>query len=396
MLMSCKFYALLIKIRIGVLLLKKTLLAIIASVLASGGVLAQSECVELEGTPPGLYVFTDEGRTLLLQDDEILEMGPGEAGFADQSGLQCIERIPQFMDWPCATDAAKSRRFNTYSIEDLESENQPLEIVRRYFEIPEVIEPIPNWIEGEYHMKLDRDQILQFQSEEHWYLTDPDRDLMDDKRPKTLLIPLYLGINQVTVDKAHYRALAAHYGNEPIPVVFGFNDSNVVPISYFGENVSLEEILKANQERSIVIDDVPMWELGDHNIQPSIEEMRTFFDIPNVEDIPVERRAALEFDLEANGFSKKPIFISLLSSSGSMVVDQPERVAVAAAMGMSKIPVYMTIVQPDIPLQRCGPGIPAGFNNVSISGESTPPGGAALPAGSAVVPPPTEPPASGS
>jgi hypothetical protein len=124
--------------------------------------------------------------------------------------------------------------------------------------------------------------------------------------------------------------------------------------------------------------------------------MRTFFDIPNVEDIPAERRAALEFDLEANGFSKKPIFISLLSSSGSMVVDQPERVAVAAAMGMSKIPVHMTIVQPDILLQRCGPGRPAGFNNVSISGESTPQGGAALPAGSAVVPPPTEPGASDS
>ena len=66
----------------------------IASVLASGGALAQSECVELEGTPPGLYVLTDEGRTILLQDDELIEFGPGEAGFADQSGIQCIERIP--------------------------------------------------------------------------------------------------------------------------------------------------------------------------------------------------------------------------------------------------------------------------------------------------------------
>ena len=142
--------------------------------------MAQSECVELEGTPPGLYVLTDEGRTILLQDDEIIELGPGEAGFADQTGMKCIERIPQFMDWPCATDAAKSRRFATYTIEDLETDNPPLEIVQRYFDIPEVIEPIPNWVDGEYHMKLDRGQILQFQSEEYWYHTAPGVDLMEE------------------------------------------------------------------------------------------------------------------------------------------------------------------------------------------------------------------------
>ena len=74
-----------------------------------------------------------------------------------------------------------------------------------------------------------------------------------------------------------------------------------------------------------------------------------------------------------------------------MVVDQPQRVRVAAEMGMESVPGHVTIVQPDVLVQRCGPGTPAGFGNVSISGESTPPGGAVLPPGLGVTPPPTEP-----
>ena len=77
----------------------------------------------------------------------MVELGPGEAGFADETGVKCIQRIPQFMDWPCSTDAAKSRKFATYSIDDLTEDNKAREIVRRYFEVPEVIEPIPQ-LEG--------------------------------------------------------------------------------------------------------------------------------------------------------------------------------------------------------------------------------------------------------
>lgn len=373
----------------------KLLPLMIGSLLASGAVYAQNTCEELEGTPPGLYTTTDEGRTILIRDDQVIELGPGDAGFADESGVKCIQRIPQFMDWPCSTDAARSRKFATYSIEDLPDGNKPREIVQRYFEVPEVIEPIPRWKEGEYHLLLDENAILQFSSDEYWYHPASPDALRDVRRPKTLLIALYVGVNQVVIDQQHLRALKTEYGGANIPVVFEFNDSNVVPISYFGPNVSLEEVLKASNERGINIDSAPMWELGDYNIRPTVAEMREFFDIPALEDIPPERRQALEDDLEANGFNSKPVFVSILSGSDSMVVDQPQRVAVAASMGYETIPVHLTIVQPDVLVQRCGPGTPAGFSQTSISGETTPPGGAVLPPGG-VTPPPTEPEASGS
>ena len=366
---------------------RKLLPVLIACSLGTGSAIAQDACEELEGSPPGLYATTDEGRTFLVKDGEVVELGPGEAGFADETGVRCIQRTPQFLDWPCSTDAARSRMFRTYSVDELEGNNKALEIVQRYFEVPEVIEPIPRWKEGEYHLRMSVDDILQFRSEEYWYFTAPEREPLDKKRPKTLLIALYVGINQVVVDGPQLKALAEYYGSEDIPVVFDFNDSNVVPISYFGPNVSLEELLKANTDRGINIDQPPMWELGDHNIRPSVSEMETFFDIPALEDIPPERVEALRADLEQYGFSTKPIFVSIFSGSNTMVVDQPQRVRVAAEMGYNRIPVQATIIQSDIVVQRCGPGTPAGFGNVSISGESTPPGGAALPPASSGTPP---------
>ena len=378
-------------------LTQKLLPVLIGATLASANVYAQGQCEELEGTPPGLYATTEEGRTFLIKDGEVVELGPGDAGFADESGVKCIRKIPQFMDWPCSTDAARSRKFATYSIDELPADNPAREIVKRYFEIPEVIEPIPRWKEGEYHLLMDESDILQFSSDEYWYHPDSASALTNDKRPKTLQIALYVGINQVVIDQYHLKSLKEHYGDDPIPVVFTFNDSNVVPISYFGANVSLEEVLKANQERGINIAAVPMWELGDHNIRPSIAEMQKYFDIPALEDIPPAKRQALEADLEANGFSQKPIFISILTGSDNMVVDQPQRVAVAASMGMTNIPVSLTIVQPDVLVARCGPGTPTGLGEgFSISGETTPPGGATLPPGTPITPPPTEPEASDS
>jgi hypothetical protein len=377
--------------------IKKTLPVLIASVLAAGSVQAQSTCEELEGTPPGLYATTEEGRTFLIKDGQVVELGPGEAGFADETGVKCIQRIPQFMDWPCSTDAAKSRKFATYSIDELTDDNKAREIVRRYFEVPEVIEPIPNWKEGEYHLMMSENEILQFSSSEYWYHPNANRDIMDERRPKTLQIALFVGINQVVVDSVHLKALSKHYGGAEIPVVFTFNDSNMVPISYFGPNVSLEEVAKANSERGINIAPVPMWELGDYNIRPSMAEMQKYFDLPAIEDIPADRRAALEADLEANGFTRKPVFVSILGGSSNMVVDQPQRVAVAASMGMTSVPVSLTIIQPDILVARCGPGVPTGTDGASsISGDTTPEGGSALPPGTPVVPPPPEPEASDS
>ena len=71
--------------------LKRAVLpALIASALVSAGAQAQTaseDCPEIKGTPPGLYATTDSGRTFLIKDDQILELAPGQAAFADESRL---------------------------------------------------------------------------------------------------------------------------------------------------------------------------------------------------------------------------------------------------------------------------------------------------------------------
>jgi hypothetical protein len=374
-------------------LLRKSILpALIVSALASAAAFAQDEdSGEIKYAEPGLYTTTDEGHTFLIQEGEVLEMGPGAAGFAGKDGLRRLDSIPAGLNWPCSGLAAQSRKFATYSFTDLPDSDKAQEIVKRYFEIPEVIEPIPDWIDGEFHGKFSVNEILQFSSEEYWYHPNTDRPFMDKKRPKTLLIALFVGINQVIIDSHAFDALREIYGDDEIPVVFEFNDSNVVPISYFGENVSLEEVFAAFQERGIKIADVPMWWLGDFALTPTAAEFERYFDIPPLEDISAKKQAALREDLEKYGFTRKPIIVSVLAESETMVIDQPERLRIAFEMGFTHIPTSLNFVEPDTILAKCGPGTPTGSSGAAISGESTPVGGATIPPGSGVTPPPTDP-----
>ncbi len=370
---------------------KAILPALIASALTANAWAQNADCEELEGTPPGLYTTTEQGRTFLVQDDKVVEMGPGDAGFANEGTVKCIKKPPPFMGWPCTTQAAQARMFNTYAIDNLESGNPLAEIVQRYFDIPEVIAPIPNWLDGEYNGIFNYIDLIQFSSPEYWYLPNPDVPILSGKRPRSLLVSLYVGTNQVVLDNNMLDALREEMGSDDIPVTFVFNDTNTVPISYFGSNVSLEEISKAFDERGIKVAEVPMWWQGDFQLQPTIAEFDKFFDIPALEEISADTQAAIRADLEAFGFTRKTVIVSLFGGSGTMAVDQPQRIRVAASMGITRIPTTLNFVEEDVLYAACGPGTPAGAG--AVSGSTTPEetSGAIVPAGAPVAPPPAEP-----
>ena len=123
-----------------------------------------------------------------------------------------------------------------------------------------------------------------------------------------------------------------------------------------------------------------MWWLGDYHLTPAIVEFELLFDIPALEDISADKQATLKANLEKNGFTKKPIIVTLLAESETMVIDQPERVRMAVEAGYTHIPTAFSFVEPDAHLARCGPGTPIGFS-----------GAAAPPSGPSIVPPPPEP-----
>ncbi|MFC1690233.1 hypothetical protein ACFL07_11375 [Pseudomonadota bacterium] len=368
---------------------KAILPALITSILA-GNALAQDDCVELEGAPPGLYATTDEGRTFLIKDDKIVELGPGESGFADEGEVKCIKKPPAFLDWPCATQAAQSRMFNTYTIDEIESSNQLKEIVQRYFDVPEILTPIPNWIDGEYNAVFNYNDLIQFSSPEYWYTPNPDIPLLSGKRPRSLQVSLFVGTNWVVIDNYMIEALRKELDTNEIPVTFVFNDTNTVPISYFGDNASIEEIAKAFNERGIKLAEVPMWWQGDYQLKASIEEFEKFFDIPALEEISTDKQAALKADLEAHGFTRKSIIVSLFAESNAMAVDQAERIRVAASIGIKNIPTTFNFIEEDVLVARCGPGTPTGSGS-GVSGSTTPVSSATVPPDAPIAPPPTEP-----
>ena len=274
--------------------------------------------------------------------------------------------------------------------------NQLKEIVQRYFDIPEVLAPIPTYVDGEYNAVFNYNDLIQFSSPEYWYFPNPDKPILSGKRPKTLLVSLFVGTNQVVLDNNMIDVLRKELGSNELPVAFVFNDSNTVPVSYFGDNVSIEEIQKAFFERGIKLAEVPIWWQGDYQLLPTIEEFEKFFDIPALEDIDADKQAALKADLEAFGFTRKTIIVSMFAESGGMAVDQPERIRVAASIGIDRIPTTFSFVEEDVLLARCGPGTPISGASVSgsttpVSGATVPPGVAAIPPDSPVVPPPPDP-----
>jgi hypothetical protein len=369
--------------------------AVIAAILASPSIQSQEEeSPEAPAVENGMYTVTDEGKTYVIQGGEVLELDQGEAAFVREGELRRIDYVPEFMEWPCTSVAANARKFATYSMDELKEPNPMKEVVRRYFEIPEVIEPIPNWIDGEFHGTFNANDIIQFNSPEYWYLPDPNKPIMAPKRPTALLISLYVGTSQIVPDSHVFDALVEMHGWDQIPVVFKFNDSNVVPISYFGPNVSLEELFKAFMERRIKPAEVPMWPLGDHHLSTTIEEFEKFFEIPTLDEIDPGRLSKLQADLEANGFSRKPVFVTVLAESGPMIVDDEQRIRAAQALGIERIPTVVFFIEPDSHLAGCGPGIPIGSSGVT--GATTPIGGATVPPTSGVTPPPPEPEASDS
>jgi hypothetical protein len=375
---------------------KSLLPLLIASALATTAAQAQEEEAQAgqKGVAPGLYIATDEGTVILEQWDETLEIDQGQAGFADETGLKRVDTVPSFMDWPCATDIANSRKFTTYTIDDLPEKYRVREIVERYFTIPEVIEPIPSWKDGEYHMVVNADELVQYSSAEYWYQIDKSKPLLSGKRPNIQLVSLYVGTDQVVLDSYTVDELAKTHGWETMPVVFEFQDSNVVPISYFGPNVSLEELYTAFMERKIKVAEVPMWYQGDHHLMTTIEEFEKFFEIPALDEISPERLEQLVTDIETNGFYRKPVFVTMFYETGTMAVDMQLKIRAAQSLGMERIPTVVVFVESDSHMARCGPGTPLGSSGVS--GSTTPIGGVTIPPGAPVIPPLPEPEVSGS
>ena len=327
----------------------------IAIALASLGANAQQTPDSAPSTSPGLYVTVSQGEIYLVQDDSQIDLKVGEAAFSGQGTMRLLNAVPEFLNWPCGGAGGQNLDLvQTYPLASLPPGNQLEEVVRRFFEGPEIPASTPAWLNGESHGSFPAKDINRFSSKAYWYESGKTTPKMEALRPKVLLISLYPATQQVIVDQNHLQELLEHYGSEDLPVTFIFNPENVVPISYFGKNVTVQKVADAYFEKGISLTDAPMWYAGDRHLTASPGELEQVFDLPAIDEIDPDRLAALVADLQTYGFTRKSINITLMSQNDFVVVDEGEKIRAAQSIGIESIPIVFFYYDENSHKRHCG------------------------------------------
>jgi len=330
--------------------------AIIAA-LASPAAYSQQAAEPASAVSPGLYVTVSQSEVYIIQGDQQIDLKVGEAAFAGQDSMHQLDEVPAFLNWPCG-GSSEDGLVPTYTMDSLPPNNRINEIAKRFFEGPEIPDSTPAWLNGESHGSFPAEEIERFSSRAYWYKSGDTTAKMVALRPEILLISLYPNTQQIVVDGNHLEELRALYGSDDIPVTFIFNEENVVPVSYFGKNVTMKKVADAFFKDGLSVADTPMWYAGDRQLATSPAQIADLLQIPPLEEIDPERLAALVADLQTNGFTKKPINISLMAQNGLMVVDEGERVRAAQSIGMDSIPIVFFYFNENSHAKHCGLPIP--------------------------------------
>ena len=305
---------------------------------------------------PGLYTSVDESEIYIIQPNgDQVDVRTGEAAVVNQDGVTFITDRPAFLDWPCGTALAGNRgNLPTYSLESLPPEDRIGQVTDLYFSNQQILEGSPRFENGEIHGTFSAAEIDQFVSNARWYTTGDAPPGMSAKRPDTLLIGLFYGTGQVVVDTNHLESLKAIYGDEPIPTLFLYEEENVVPISWYGDNPSPEQILTNFQTSGVKPADVPLWYAGDRHITVDPNRLADLAQVPPLSSMSPERQAEVREDIEQNGFRAKPVSLALVPGQEQYIADEGERLRVAAAMGILEIPVMVTVYDAGVIAGQCG------------------------------------------
>jgi hypothetical protein len=303
----------------------------------------------------GLYVTVTQNEVYIIKDGKEFDVRTGETAWVGEDSVELLRTSAKFLNWPCGeTGTQDSVLKPSYTLDTLAAENRIEQIIVRFFEDYEIPDPVPSWINRESHASFPADEIDRYTTEAYWYKPGKATPKMEAMRPKVLLMSLYPATKQVVVDPNHFEELRESYGSDPITVTFVFNAKNVIPISYFGNNVTVKKIADLFFKRGVTVAEVPMWYAGDRHFAASVKELELMFEIPALEDIEADRLAILVADLQANGFTKKPINVAVIAQNSTMVIDEADKVRAAQSIGMDSIPIVFFYYDEDTVKRRCG------------------------------------------
>jgi len=269
---------------------------------------------------------------------------PRQAENLYTAALELMAFLP---GWTCTTPVDTGHFDTVYNVNDLPDERRVQDVAERYFENQSRLAQFPDWPNDELHMLASTDELLELLAAEQtvsglWYRPGPAQEAPGANPRDTVLIGLYPDDDQIVIDTPAERIRQwRDAGRERVPVTFFFNRSYQRPVSDFGEDASLEQVTEAFFEDGRELTPVPLFTVGDYHLPVTAEEIEELFDLPERDDIEPSRYQALADDLASNGFSKKPVLVSLLRSGRYRRLAEADRVRVALDKGIEELPVAL-------------------------------------------------------
>jgi len=260
---------------------------------------------------------------------------------ADNLYTTALELTAFLPGWTCTTGVDHGQYDPVYDVNDLPEGRLVQDVATRYFEERSRLSPFPDWPNGEFHLLASADELLELLAAPqtgHWYR--PAREGTAPGSRDSVLIGLYPDSEQVVIDTTAERIRQwRDEGRDRVPVTFFYNFDYQIPVSRFGDDVKLEDVMASFFGSGTELTPVPQWKAGDYHLETGAEELEDLFELPEAEDIDRQRYRELADELAANGFNDKPVLVTLLSSGRYSRVAEPDRIRVALEQGIETFPV---------------------------------------------------------
>lgn len=276
---------------------------------------------------------------------------------ADELYRVATELMSFLPGWVCSANLNDEQYNPVYDINDLPSQRRIRDVADRYFDDKAMLARFPDWPKKEFHMLASIDELIDLverEDIEYWYRPGPVQSETPGGNPRdSVLIALYLKGQKVVIDTSMQQLQSwKQEGRDRVPVTFFYNFKYQRPISQFGNDVSLQDIENVFFDDGIELTPVPLWTVGDHHLQVTADELEELFDIPEKQEIDPDHYQLLLDELNKNGFSKKPVLVTLLRSGRYKRLSQPDRIRVAMDQGYSEFPT--TLFYHRLERQACG------------------------------------------
>lgn len=266
-----------------------------------------------------------------------VRVSPERAGqFVDAA----LDMLPSLPVWACRDESQRveDRFAPLVPASSLGPVASLQEIARMYFEDNERVVPFPEWINNGAHVQVPVADLEPLLGDRNWY------EVGRDDRPvnEPVMISLYRHDRSIVVDgNLDQVRRAIEQGDNFVPAVVLYNDGNQRPVSDFGAEPLVGDIVAAYLDGRTSVTFVPDWHepYSDRHHTAAIDEFEEFTTLPTREEIEDARWDKITTELGADGFHRKPVMVSLYYNGARVWIDEPDRLTAARELGIDPVPV---------------------------------------------------------